>query len=412
LRIGRNVYYAVLGLAALTGFLPAAHYDPLSVAGRWAIDVYRGNFSALQGRAICNFNPSCSQFSKQALDRYGFLPGVLMTADRLERCNPYAPAYLGTYYQGVTNGRMNDPIENHAPEQGPYPLTADRYPPESETGVRSASGERSAAGDFPQLAFADYLFREHDYARAISEYRRFLFLDSDPRLQRYARYMIAESYLHARDYPAAEAAFRRANDIESYQLSYLGMARSLLGEAHYDAARHYAAAVHDPALLVPAALVQARAWYQKFNFRSGSAVMAKLPQDTLLSSLASWDGHDIPARSRPLSTALSAVLPGLGQAYSDRVWDGFYSFLVVGTAGMASWYYWTQHEQQDPTYIRFGFCAALGTVFYLGNVYGANIAARDYNQFQKQTYLKRIESVLDRAEEPLDYGQILGINKE
>jgi putative membrane protein insertion efficiency factor len=49
----------------------------------------------------CNFYPSCSHYSYKAIKKKGPLVGALMTVDRLQRCNPWAWSYHGTYY-GVT----------------------------------------------------------------------------------------------------------------------------------------------------------------------------------------------------------------------------------------------------------------------------------------------------------------------
>jgi putative membrane protein insertion efficiency factor len=49
----------------------------------------------------CNFSPSCSHFAYQAIKKKGSLEGTLMAVDRLQRCNPWAWNYHGTYY-GVT----------------------------------------------------------------------------------------------------------------------------------------------------------------------------------------------------------------------------------------------------------------------------------------------------------------------
>ncbi|PKP22683.1 MAG: hypothetical protein CVU05_02910 [Bacteroidetes bacterium HGW-Bacteroidetes-21] len=38
----------------------------------------------------CDFSPSCSRFSYQAIHEFGVLRGIILTADRLTRCNGYA----------------------------------------------------------------------------------------------------------------------------------------------------------------------------------------------------------------------------------------------------------------------------------------------------------------------------------
>ncbi|MFQ5904992.1 MAG: membrane protein insertion efficiency factor YidD [bacterium] len=60
-----------------------------------------------QQRDICAFLPSCSNYSRQAFDLHGPILGLIMTVDRLERCNWSAWSYAGRYYP-VTfhNGKM------------------------------------------------------------------------------------------------------------------------------------------------------------------------------------------------------------------------------------------------------------------------------------------------------------------
>ncbi|MBU1727563.1 MAG: membrane protein insertion efficiency factor YidD [Candidatus Omnitrophica bacterium] len=38
--------------------------------------------------AACRFYPSCSEYAKQALIKYGFLKGSYLAAKRLLRCHP------------------------------------------------------------------------------------------------------------------------------------------------------------------------------------------------------------------------------------------------------------------------------------------------------------------------------------
>ena len=37
---------------------------------------------------VCRYYPSCSQYSQEAIERYGVGRGVLLTAMRLTRCRP------------------------------------------------------------------------------------------------------------------------------------------------------------------------------------------------------------------------------------------------------------------------------------------------------------------------------------
>jgi len=39
----------------------------------------------------CRFEPSCSRYAYQAIDRFGFLKGGWLAAKRLSRCHPFHP---------------------------------------------------------------------------------------------------------------------------------------------------------------------------------------------------------------------------------------------------------------------------------------------------------------------------------
>jgi hypothetical protein len=64
---------------------------------KWALAValaslrgYQRFVSPLLPRS-CRFEPSCSRYSYEALQRYGLVKGSLMTMKRLFRCHPFHP---------------------------------------------------------------------------------------------------------------------------------------------------------------------------------------------------------------------------------------------------------------------------------------------------------------------------------
>jgi putative membrane protein insertion efficiency factor len=40
---------------------------------------------------VCRFHPSCSEYAREALERYGWRKGGLLAAARLLRCHPFHP---------------------------------------------------------------------------------------------------------------------------------------------------------------------------------------------------------------------------------------------------------------------------------------------------------------------------------
>jgi uncharacterized protein len=55
---------------------------------RLGLRLYRYALSPMVGPS-CRFEPSCSRFAEEALDRYGLLRGTLMAFNRLLRCHPW-----------------------------------------------------------------------------------------------------------------------------------------------------------------------------------------------------------------------------------------------------------------------------------------------------------------------------------
>jgi putative membrane protein insertion efficiency factor len=48
--------------------------------------------------AKCRFNPTCSQYGLEAVEKYGAVKGGWLTLKRLLRCNPF---YKGDYFDPV-----------------------------------------------------------------------------------------------------------------------------------------------------------------------------------------------------------------------------------------------------------------------------------------------------------------------
>ena len=73
------------------------------------IRFYQVVFSSQDGSS-CQFRPSCSHFGADALKHHGLVQGVLMTSDRLLRCNPYTE---GLYPMAPDGQHREDPTEKH-----------------------------------------------------------------------------------------------------------------------------------------------------------------------------------------------------------------------------------------------------------------------------------------------------------
>jgi putative membrane protein insertion efficiency factor len=389
----------LLSLLIAVPLLASAH-DPLSIGGEWLINGYKTVLSPLQGPNMCNFWPTCSQFTRSALNTTGFLPGVLIGGDRLLRCNPFAWSYYDLHYSGTYSGRISDPVENHIAWRQP--------PPEAGAviaGGPTASPPPATGAELPSLRFADYLFGNGEYRQSVAEYLRVRFSDRRGPVRDYAGLMAGEALLKSGDLAEARRAFNDVRFPDLVDFSLYGSARAFFGEGRFARTRDVLDSVTQGPLYARAQVLAGWSFFKERRFSEGAARFARLAPEA--ADLSRMDGRDIRRRSRLLGSVLSAVMPGAGQLYSGRAGDAAYSFLAVAGPGLATWWFAADPARRDRTRVKVSIFGAVTAFFHAANVYGANLAARDYGLAQERRYLARAESLLARVRLEPDYGSLL-----
>ncbi len=344
-------------------------------AGEGAIDFYQ-RFLGDQWGAHCNYQPSCSSYSRQAIDQYGLGPGVLMTADRLMRDHQLERAS----YASDELGRPLDPPADNA-LFGPRDRGSDADP-DLDPATRAREQEELAraplAADFDesaQLAFADQLFSEREWERARLEYARLL--HHRPATTHAARchQRIALCLAHAGRRNEALAEADRVAPRGEHDLTRALVERELDRPA---AALRAAEAAGDPLLAGLLALEADRPDAARAHF----AVIDAQVRDELLARTDELAA--LPRKSGLLAGSLSAVLPGSGQLYAGRPGDGAIAFiinavLIGGTVAAA-------RNDERTTAVALGVIAC---GFYTGNIYGAVNAAAKHDRGLRDDLLSR-----------------------
>ena len=85
----------------------------LKLAATGLIRLYQ-KFISSQDGPTCNFQPTCSRFGMGCIQEYGMVRGLLLTADRLLRCNG---SQLGHYHKDEVTGKYVDLISGYAPSK-------------------------------------------------------------------------------------------------------------------------------------------------------------------------------------------------------------------------------------------------------------------------------------------------------
>jgi putative membrane protein insertion efficiency factor len=91
-------------------FIASNEQSEFRMVSQVMIRIYQ-EFISSQQYNVCVFQPSCSHFGQEAIQQYGLAKGVLLIADRLQRCNYFASQYGYGYDQET--GRLLDPVLNY-----------------------------------------------------------------------------------------------------------------------------------------------------------------------------------------------------------------------------------------------------------------------------------------------------------
>jgi TolA-binding protein len=250
------------------------------------------------------------------------------------------------------------------------------------------------------LGFADALFGDGDYYRAITEYKRFLFLfPTDARAGR-VQLQIGLAYLRGQQWEDARQTFeslaRRHPDADIRR-----EAAFLLGETAYQQGRYPQAiealrplAEREPQSLVGQraryllgwSYLRARQWPEAAGAFAAIDAASPLFSSAQALSEAACEAEHLPRKSPALAGLLSAVIPGTGHFYTGRLRDGAIALLLNG-AFLAAGIEAVQAGHEAAAGLLFFFEAA----WYSGAIYGAVNAAHKFNRDAEDRFLQGLE---------------------
>lgn len=86
--------------------------NPINNLYGGALYVYQ-NVVSKQISSNCIYNPSCSEFSKNAIKEYGLFKGLVLSTDRIYRCNAFAARDLKNRIRDPVTNRYSDPVSKY-----------------------------------------------------------------------------------------------------------------------------------------------------------------------------------------------------------------------------------------------------------------------------------------------------------
>ncbi len=223
--------------------------------------------------------------------------------------------------------------------------------------------------------FADFLFCDNDYLRAIDEYEKYLVAVDDDTV----KFKIAIAYSSMNN---CENAVNNLSLIKKtsqfYEQSKIELLKSI-----------YLQNIDSVFYAFAETLINSKSLYANNAYRLKNTALllskTELPQkesflipfeDEEKKTLSNFYNlkENPPYKSEALAGVLSAIIPGAGKIYTKEYGDGITAFLLTG---LFTYLAYTNFEHDHPT--RAWIFTALGAGFYVGNIYGSVASAQIFN---------------------------------
>jgi hypothetical protein len=243
------------------------------------------------------------------------------------------------------------------------------------------------------LKFANYLYQNQEFRLAAEEYERIIFMDSS---QQQARLQLIQSYRKSQQLSLALHRLKayRPNLLSlpvSFATEYAKvlLLKTELADARSFLAQHPTLPHPERRSLQVGTELLAGQWKQ-----ADSLLQANFPVNSPAYPTyrrLTDQGLTMRRKSPALSLGLSALVPGLGKAYSGYWKDGIFSLLFTGVAAWQSYRGFNKQGVKSPIGWIF---AGIGGGFYIGNLYGSAKAAKRKNQQRLHDLHHETEQVL------------------
>lgn len=246
--------------------------------------------------------------------------------------------------------------------------------------------------------FADFLYEQGDYLRAVGEYQRYLFYR--PQESEAINYRIAVCYRFGGKSAQAIQSFQtllRTYPESQYtsRIYYQIGATYFLMDRYDQSARFLSDTLpritdrqqHAEAeQLIGLSYLMQKRWSEAGEIFKGlrGADIIRVREKAAVYNIYAENGEKLRTRSPFFAGLLSTVVPGAGRLYTGRLADALNTLFTVGLTG---WQAYDGFRRDGLASVKGWTLGTLCGVFYVGNIYGSVISARVYNRHITDEFL-------------------------
>ena len=246
--------------------------------------------------------------------------------------------------------------------------------------------------------FADFLYEQGDYLRAIGEYQRYLFYR--PQESETINYRIAVCYRFggksAQAIQSFQALLRTYPESQYTSRIYYQIGATYFLMDRYDQSARFLSDTlpritdrqqHAEAeQLIGLSYLMQKRWSEAGEIFKGlqGADIIRVREKAAVYNIYAENGEKLPTRSPFFAGLLSTVVPGAGRLYTGRLADALNTLFTVGLTG---WQAYDGFRRDGLASVKGWTLGTLCGVFYVGNIYGSVISARVYNRHITDEFL-------------------------
>jgi putative component of membrane protein insertase Oxa1/YidC/SpoIIIJ protein YidD len=334
----------------------------------------------------CQFEPSCSEYSKQSINEYGLTIGVILTADRLIRCSGGNADYEDYPYY---NRKFFDRPQNNS-------LFGDGR--KWSLGFSSGSGSKAHFKIDSTFNFAKHLYDKGELQLSKLELMRIQYYTDNSLIKEKINLLLAineffsNKGIKSLDYLSDIDKIDNTELKNNYfLLTYLISDFQNLNTYCANLCKKY---IDTNNYLVNKKLL-AYSYYKDSELDSSiveinnlSILMRSSVLDTVPNYLTKNYCYSV--KSPFLAGLMSAIIPGTGYLYAGRLKEGLSALIINGLLGAGIYSLFKNNNTGS------GILTAMVTIpFYFGNIVGAANAAEDLNNKYQQIVLSNLRNALE-----------------
>jgi len=225
------------------------------------------------------------------------------------------------------------------------------------------------------LSFADFLFCQKDYLRAIAEYKRYLQFKNNDSL----KFKIGISFLNIGMHTEAEEMFYELGKTKDFAVvSNIETAKSIFLSKDFPRLEDFYQTSNRNLLKSVGAIESIYNYsllYKESNLPEVNIFTKAFPLYVRSSILDLYYRKlNLSNRSPVLASILSAIIPGVGKIYTGDISDGLTATILTGLLAFLSYDNFISNHN-----FRGWLWGGLAAFFYAGNIYGSAASAQIYN---------------------------------